>query len=358
MKHRIVAILAITAVAAAACSGDEKAAETSPPSTAKPTTTSKATTTTKASTTTAAETTTTVAPDPVYPLTGELVDDEGIAARPALVVKIDNNPSARPQTGLNQADIVFEEIVEYGTRFAAVFQTQIPDPVGPIRSGRTQDIAMLGSYNSPLFAWSGGNGRVTAAIEGSDLVNLSAQRNDVSGPAGFYRDKSRKAPHNLYAQGSGLYSLTPFGAGPPKQQFDYFEEGDANPGTPAIGVDLSMDIQDVGWRYDEATGDYLRTNDGKPHNDTSGQVNAKNVVVLVVEYIPSPADARSPEAQTLGAGEVLVYTGGTEQVGTWTREDRAEPFKLTDANGNPIELTPGRTWVELAKPGTFAGVES
>ena len=75
------------------------------------------------------------------PLTGLPIEDPALAARSALVVKIDNHPEARPQSGLNQADIVFEENVEHLTRFAAVFQSQAPDPVGPIRSGRTQDVA-------------------------------------------------------------------------------------------------------------------------------------------------------------------------------------------------------------------------
>ncbi len=122
---------------------------------------------------------TTIPPVPVYPLTGLPVTDAAAAARPAMVVKIDNNKRARPQSGLNEADIVFEEIVEAQTRFAAVFHSQGSDPVGPIRSGRTQDIDLLGSLNQPLFVWSGGNPSVTKAIEASDFVDLSAQHNEV-----------------------------------------------------------------------------------------------------------------------------------------------------------------------------------
>ncbi|MEZ5272905.1 MAG: DUF3048 domain-containing protein [Ilumatobacteraceae bacterium] len=116
--------------------------------------------------------TTTLPAGPVYPLTGLPVTDPAAAARPAMVVKIDNNKNARPQSGLNEADIVFEEIVEVQTRFAAVFHSQGSDPVGPIRSGRTQDVDLLGSFNKPLFVWSGGNPAVTDIIEASDLVEL------------------------------------------------------------------------------------------------------------------------------------------------------------------------------------------
>lgn len=91
------------------------------------------------------------------PLTGLPNQDASTLDRPALVVKIDNHPSARPQLGINQADIIFEENVEKLTRYAAVFHSQGSDPVGPIRSGRFQDINLVGSLNKPLFVWSGGN---------------------------------------------------------------------------------------------------------------------------------------------------------------------------------------------------------
>ncbi|MEM1334590.1 MAG: DUF3048 domain-containing protein, partial [Actinomycetota bacterium] len=155
-------------------------------------------------TTTAAETTTTTEPDdfseettvpsttpptsaaPVetvpeldglpLPLTGQRVGEDFPALdRPALAVKIDNNPRAQPNhSGLAVADIVFEEIVEnQDTRFAAVFHSQDADPVGPIRSGRSQDINLLLPFNEPLFGWSGGNAGVNALIANSSLVDLS-----------------------------------------------------------------------------------------------------------------------------------------------------------------------------------------
>ena len=105
---------------------------------------------------------------PVYPLLGTPMEDSAAASRPAMVVKIDNHPSARPQAGINQADIIFEENVEKLTRYAAVFHSEGSDPVGPIRSGRFQDINMVGSLNKPLFVWSGGNSKVSSAIGKSD----------------------------------------------------------------------------------------------------------------------------------------------------------------------------------------------
>jgi len=158
-------------------------------------------------------TTTTTIPVVVNPLTGAPAADESILNRPALVVKIDNHPQARPQWGLNQADLVFEENVEQLTRFAAVFHSQGSDPVGPIRSGRIQDVNLLGSLNHPLFAWSGGNQQVTSAIRKSWLVDLSHSVANEKG--GYRRESSRNAPHNLLAETTKLWSLAPADAKPP-----------------------------------------------------------------------------------------------------------------------------------------------
>lgn len=358
MRRRSLLSLLAASVLVAACSGGgDDAADSTAGST-----TSAAPDTTSGSTvpdTTAGSSTSTTEPDgPVYPLTGLPVTDATAAARPALVVKIDNNKAARPQNGLNEADLVFEEIVEVQTRFAAVFHSQGSDPVGPIRSGRTQDIDLLGSFREPLFAWSGGNKNVTRAIQNSDLVDLSALKNTVHEAGGFFRSNDRKSPHNLYAATSKLWTLAPDGAQPPPQQFQYRGSGDESRGERASGVNGEMDGLAVGWAFDVATGLYARTSAGQPHLDaTSGeQVTTANVVVVTVKYRPSPADRRSPEAQTIGSGEVMVFTGGHLVRGTWTRSDRLSPIVLTDGSGAPILLTPGRTFVELARKGTFTPV--
>lgn len=361
-RTRFLPIL-LAATLVAACGGGDAAAPTSTDVPAPPATTSAATVaatdptttapaTTLPATTAAAETTTTIPADPVMPLTGMPITDPVLAARPAMVVKIDNHPQARPQFGLNAADIVFEEIVEVGTRFAVVFQSQQSDRVGPVRSGRTQDVDLLGSLNTPLFVWSGGNPNVTNAIRSSDLVELSPTS---TRSAGFFRDRRGKEDreHTLYSGTPAMYLFTPVYAPAPPQQFSYRDEGAAPQGEPNAGVDVKMDSEKVKWTWDAATSSYLRMQGGKPHYDaTLGQVNAANVVILEVDYQPSPADRRSPEAQTIGSGYARVFTGGSMVIGTWARDDRLKPFTLTTPDGAVIELTPGRTWVELAEVGT------
>lgn len=355
---RTLRFLAAAALAtiAVGCGGDDSSAPTIAPTSVSVATTQAATTTvatTTTTTTTLPATTTTEVRVPVYPLTGLPVTDAAVAERPALVVKIDNNAKARPQSGLNEADIVFEEIVEVQTRFAVVFQSQGADPVGPIRSGRTQDVLLLGSLNSPLFMWSGGNGNVTRAIEDSDFVNLSAQRSDVYKAAGFFRSNERRNPHDLYASTTAAWTLAPEGAGAPPQQFLYRKPGVLPVGETTAGVDLNMDGLPIEWRFDAPSGAYLRSNGGTPHMDVlSGQVSTENVVIMFVDYQPSPADRRSPEAQTIGTGEAWLFTGGVLARGTWSRPDRLSAIVLHDDAGVTIPLTPGRTFIELARVAT------
>ena len=319
------------------------AKSTAAPTTDAETTTTEAPTTTVAETTTTVpETTTTVPGPPVYPLTGVVADDAGSLARPALVVKIDNANGARPQSGFNEADLVFEEIVnDHITRFAMVFQSGGADPVGPIRSGRIQDINLFTALNHPLFAWSGGNKTVTNAINFSELINIGPQKANL-----YFRTRDKKAPHNLYSTTERLYTKADPAATPPPQWFKYRAPDAAPAGVPSPGVAIALDSIDVRWDWDPATGLYYRSMEGKPHNDAnSGQVSTNNVVILVMEYWPGISD--SPDAQTIGTGEAFVMTGGNVIHGTWTRNEVHEPFSLTADDGTPILLQPGRSFIEL-----------
>ena len=350
---RLLAGVAGVALVAAACGGGGEDADTTTTTTTDaPTTTAEATTTTTEATTTTVEATTTTEPaepQPLrQPLTGIVVENEDeLLTRPALAVKIDNAPPARRNhTGLAVADLVFEEKVEGDlTRFAAVFQTNDADPVGPIRSGRSQDVDLLSSLNEPLFAWSGGNPGVTRLIGDSFLTDLNAQRNP-----GYYRGPG-SAPHNLYSSTEALYAQTPADhPGAPPQQFAYLMADEDFPGTAVEALDLAIGGIDIVWTWDAEQAAFLRAQEGSPHVDkTYGQITADNVVVLVVDYQPSAVDARSPEAQTLGEGIAYVFSAGEVVEGRWSRELAVGQIRLTTADGESIELTPGNTWVELAE---------
>lgn len=337
-SRRVLQVGGLTALlVVAACSGGTGGSgeESATQETAAPATTAESTTTT------------TTIPPILAPLTGLAVDAP--ITRPALVVKIDNHPKARPQWGLNQADIVFEENVEMLTRFAAVFHTTDSDPVGPIRSGRRQDVDLLESFNAPLFAWSGGNAEVTKLIRASTMVDLSHSAANDAG--GYRRESSRSAPHNLIADTSKLWTLAPEGAAPPQAQFAYRAADEAIPATAreTAGIKLSMDGVRVLWEWSSEFGRFLRSQDDKPHVDVDDvRINAANVVVLYVQYSKS---GYSPVAKTIGSGEAWVFTAGKLFQGTWERDEAGKPFTLKDTAGNEIKLTPGNTWVQLPRIG-------
>jgi hypothetical protein len=347
--------LALAVIAACSSGGDAETTTTTAESTTTTTTTATSTTTsttvarTTTSTSTSTSTTTTTLPVVLrMPLTGEPVSStDDVPARPALVVKIDNHPRARPQAGLNQADIVFEEIVEGTlTRFAAVFHAGDADPVGPIRSGRSQDVDMLGPLNGPVFAWSGGNAGVRNLIRNSDFINL-----DAGFTPGYYRRSGRGgAPHNLYSSTAALWANVPVEAmKAPPAIFTYLRPEETFTGEPATAIDVPMDGIRVRWEWDAEAGVYRRQQNGSSHEtEDSGQVVADNIVVMGVEYHRSAVDRNSPEAQTLGSGPVYVFADGLLRIGVWIHLDRLDPYGLVAGDDSTIALPPGRTFVELA----------
>lgn len=299
-------------------------------------------------TTTIAATTTTAAPAPVEPLTGLPLGDPALLSKVALVVKISNDGGARPQTGLNDPDIIFEAWGAGPTRFATIWHSRDLDFVGPIRSCREQDVNLVGAFNRAVFACSGGNPGNIALLRSSDLLLIT----EGQGP-GWELDPRRIRPHKTHAHTAFLRS----NAGPdrtgPSQQFHYRTVGEAAvAGDPMTGFDLQIQQVFVQWRYDPATGTYLRSQDGHPHILTDGkQVSTDNVVIAFLDYDPSHNDGRAPDGTTTGTNPALVFTGGRLINATWARADRLNPFAFTDASGAPILLTPGRTFIELPNSG-------
>lgn len=353
MKRLLTGLVAAALVTAACAGGDDDAADTTTSTEATTTTEETTTTVSTTSTTTVPPTTTTTVPDVLrMPLTGEPLDDESeIPDRPALVVKISNYPpSIIPQSGLNDADIVIEEIINDGaTRLAAVFHSTESDPVGPIRSGRAQDINLLLALNRPLFAWSGGNPAVTRAVRDSDLIDLDARFTP-----GYYRRSGRSDANTLYSSTEVLWAQTPEEAGRPTRVFPYLPVGEEPEGEPATDINLQLDDVRAQWTYDPESGRYFRRQNGQQHTtEQGGEVNevwADNVVVMMADYGVNPADG-NPDAQVLGSNPVYVFSGGTVRVGVWLRftpTDRLEFFDNVD-DLNTIGLVPGRTWLEIPR---------
>ncbi len=283
------------------------------------------------------------------PLTGERVTTARTSR--AIAVKVDNKDSARPQKNLHLADIVIEEEVEYSiTRFIAIYHSEIPPVVGPTRSVRTTDFGVLGAYNTPLLVSSGGNStvlQILSEFDGTAVLN----RNEKTVPAAYFRNNSRQAPHNLYARTPTILGSAPAGTAP-QPIFRFREPGvRSSVGIATNGVRIDFGSNDVSYRWDPFAKGWQRTQNGRVHSMDDGTIIAPdNVVVQETKYVPSIADGNTPEAISAGGGRVHVYTDGKYITGTWTRPTVADPTTLTDDNGNPILLTPGETWVTLARP--------
>jgi hypothetical protein len=333
----------------AACgrtSGDKPVEAADPPSTQDATTTSKP------------------AP-PTYPLTGVPIDNAALAQHPAVVVKMDNSPDARPQSGINDADVVYELLVEGITRYALVFHSQAEvDPVGPVRSARSSDIELLANLGGPLIAWSGANPGVTnevyTAVDNGFFVNAGQD----AVPGEYHRDNSRKAPHNLYTSINGLLAAAaPAGAAAPPPLFRY-----RAPMTPYVGgsvpapgyvVDFGSGVRaDYVWDAERFGWDRFQVDESHPRPDSATvdgngvQVAPQNVVVLFLPYGQSPSDSRSPMALSTGEGDAIVLTEGKAITGRWKRPNPLLGWELVDQGGNPILLSPGRTWVALPEVGS------
>jgi hypothetical protein len=345
------AVAVAAAATLAGCGGHQKAG---PQSAGQATTTS-----------TTVPSTTTTAPAPVvYPLTGLPAPNRAATRLPALVVKIDNVAPALPQSGVGSADVVYEEQVESGlTRLAAVFQSTPAQVLGPVRSGRTTDIAIVDDLNRPLFAFSGANARFLTEIRAAPIVDVDGEKD----PGAYYRMGPHVIPHNLYTSTAALYALAGGAGHGPPALFTYRAAGSpvtAAGAHPASAVAVSWPSASASWQWRAGVGQWARTQNGSPDVDAAGhQMQAANVVVQAVTYVtdgyatgeglpPTPI----PKGQLVGSGPAWIFTGGQEVAGRWQRSDLASVTTFSDRAGHPVALAPGRTWVELVPAGETPAV--
>ncbi|MFM8999736.1 MAG: DUF3048 domain-containing protein [Actinomycetota bacterium] len=290
-----------------------------------------------------------VAPDPICPLTGLDAPSGTVPARPVLAVKIENSPLARPQAGLNDADIVYEEPVEGGiTRFIALFQCTDVDRLGPVRSARTTDADVLVQYGVPVFAYSGAAPPVRQLVAQVGLLDVNFESN----PDLYDRDPAREMPHDVFTSTSRLWAGASWPSEAPEPVLPY----DADPppvSRPAASVHLDFSASsDVWWRWDAALGLWLRSHGDEAHLLEDGmQVGAATVIVQVVEVVPGTiidaAGNPSPEVTLVGTGKAYVFRDGRVVVGTWVRGSLGEGTRFLTKDGQEIALAPGRTWIEL-----------
>jgi hypothetical protein len=286
----------------------------------------------------------------VFPLTG-LPTGGWPALRPALSVKVDNVDGALPQAGLNDADIVTEELVEGGqTRLFATYQSRDTDRVGPIRSARPVDADLLDELGGGIFAYSGAAPGEIAPVQDHSHATLLA--ND-DGIGAFYRDNARLAPHNVYSSTGALYAAGAAAGDhspPPPPQFQF--------GPPGAGVPVSNAFVPMGERASAAWhwtgGLFERDQNGAPDALEDGsRLTADNVLMLSVGIegtgVFDVTGAEDPLPVVIGEGPCWLLRDGQLIAGKWSRPSTDAPTTYTGPDGAPMLLHPGRTWTELVQ---------
>jgi hypothetical protein len=293
--------------------------------------------------------TSTYSPPPptfIAPLTGEVVPAP--LTNPSIAAKVDNHPDARPQFGLEHTDIVFEELVEGGlSRYVAIWQSDVPAEIGPVRSIRPMDPDIVSPFGG-IIAYSGGQYRFVQAMEQTNVYNAIHGQSDTDDT--FYRTDLRDSPHDvlvLAPQVIGQHLDLPA----PQQQFPYSLDTPsataARDGAPISTINLVLGGSATpSWAWDPAKLAYNRfMTGGAPDTDQAGaQLTAVNVVVLSV---PIDYGYGIPDTLLIGSGQAWVSTGGGTVHGSWSKGSRAELIRVVDDHGVPVRLAPGNTWIEL-----------
>jgi hypothetical protein len=289
----------------------------------------------------------TPAPVAYAPLTGVAVEDPATLAHPSLAAKIDNHPDARPQVGLEATDLLIEELVEGGlTRYVAVWHSKVPAEIGPIRSIRPMDPDIISPFGG-IVAYSGGQLRFVAIMQQTNVYNAIHGQKDTADV--MYRTKTKAAPHNVLVKAPELIAMHAE-LPPPPQQYSYADTmagaTATREGQPMAGVDLVFGgSAHPSWRWDAASGRWLRLQDGAVDTDSNGaQLSAANVVIV---RVPISNDGGVPKTELIGGGEAWVLSGGGMVHANWSKPERTAPIRLVDDTGAVIRLAPGNSWFEL-----------
>lgn len=308
---------------------------------------------------------------PVWSLTG-LPGPDDAQIQPIVVVKIENDPVVRPQTGLDQADLVFEELVEGGmTRFAAVYQSVIPEEVGPVRSVRHVDVA-IAEPMADAFVFSGGARRTMKFVKRKIPTTISVIN---EGAPGMYRKPGLSAPHDLFLKmdemldsiaakntASTGFFVRPVAKPVAASASPVATDGASASPKPSSTALTGKPVTNVGvvfsnfagpnWKWNETDKLWMRSEGIKPFLNKDGtQFGTNNLVIIEVREIDAGYKGQTggyvPRTVLTGSGRGWVLSDGKAVEVAWNKPFVDAQMELTDLDGNPFTMPTGRTWVEL-----------
>lgn len=299
-------------------------------------------------------------PLPRSPLSG-IVTSQPVAVRRPVAVKIANDPGARPQWGISEAEVVYEHVTEGGvTRFTCLFVISDAPRVGPIRSARFIDVDLIREYGA-LFAHVGGSPPVRESLQVLGPLDRDEFFHGAGGP--YYRTTDRFAPHNMFIDLPALREAG-LAAGLPGEvelapTLFYREEpeaGDVETITIPIPPASSDTYRSV-YEFEPETRLYKKSQNNGPHIDgaTGGQIRVGNVVVQYTDIVATEFEEDflgnlSLAIDTLGEGDAYIFRDGLALKGRWVRENLADRTRYFDDAGEPIALRPGHTWIHMLSP--------
>lgn len=272
---------------------------------------------------------------------------------PVLVVKIDDTKFARPQVGLEFADVVYIEQVEGGlTRLAAVFSSTIPEKIGPVRSARISDIELLAQYGRVGFAFSGAQHKLLPVIAAANLFDIGAMRR---GPNFYKNDPLRMQPNAMFLSAKALMA-NEVGLGNQIEESRNmgwtFSDKLVNEGFEITDVVMHWPAQKYSAQWNTAASRwFLNVNSAPDVSDLGINLGPTTLVIQLVSITPSEYGDKfggnTPFSQTVGTGKGYVLRDGVAIPATWHRLDEASPTTWTDSVGDEIKFAPGQIWVAL-----------
>lgn len=273
-------------------------------------------------------------------------------------VMIENLVQIRPQSGLGQANIIYEALAEGGiTRFMAIYASGDPiEKIGPVRSARHYYVDIAEEYGG-IYAHVGGSPQALGILGSEDYVT---DLNQFSYAQFFYRDQDIAAPHNLFTSSELLgYALRDLALMDKPGDFetytfkDVMNKADRPTGIEPITINFSNADYAVEWRYDRDHDQYLRWNGGKEHIDanTDEQLSARNILVQWVDSSVIEPDSGRLDVVTTGTGDAILFRDGEVIEATWEKTERGVRTQFNDKAGQALVYNPGTTWVELVPKG-------
>lgn len=243
---------------------------------------------------------------------------------------------------------MYVEEVEYGlTRLAAVFSTDLPKVVGPVRSARISDLDLFANYGRPAFAYSGAQHRLRPVIAASGFYDVSGDK----GIRGYYRDRGRPAPYNFMGQPSVLLSRAPNASVAQDIGFQFSLQA-PDGGQPMTSVRARYPSSSAEFTWNPGDSAYDVKLNGRPARATEGGTQQATTVVIqyVKQYDSGYGDkfgGRTPKEETIGTGQGWVLRDGQAWKVTWTRESKDSPTLFVGADGQVVPFAPGQVWVVL-----------